>query len=150
LGLAAERVGADGEHADAMRRMAAEVDQTLEDLRSLTHGVAPPPLAGSGLVEGLRAAARHSPIPAAVLGSSVRRYSPEIESAAYFCCLEALQNAAKHARGATEVVIDLSDTGALRMEVRDDGAGFDGDRVVAGLGLVSMRDRLAAVGGQLA
>ena len=60
-----------------------------------------------------------------------------------------MQNAAKHALGATAVVIDLSDAGALRLEVRDDGAGFDRDQVVPGLGLSSMRDRLAAVGGEL-
>jgi signal transduction histidine kinase len=78
------------------------------------------------------------------------RYPREVESAAYFCCLEALQNAAKHARGATVAVIELSDDGVLRCEVRDDGAGFDSDAAVPGVGLVSMRDRLAAVSGELA
>jgi signal transduction histidine kinase len=150
LGLAAERSGDDGEHAAAvMRRLALEVEHALDELRALTRGVPPAPLADGGLVEGLRAAALRSPIPATVLGAGVRRYPAEIENAAYFCCLEAMQNAAKHALGATAVVIDLSEAEELRLEVRDDGAGFDPARVAGGLGLISMRERLAAVGGEL-
>jgi signal transduction histidine kinase len=84
-----------------------------------------------------------------VLAVGVGRYPPAIESAAYFCCLEALQNAAKHATGATAAVVDLFDNGSLCMEVRDDGAGFDPAQVVSGVGFTSMRDRLAAVGGEL-
>ena len=49
----------------------------------------------------------------------------EIESAAYFCCLEALQNAAKHAEGASAAVSTCPTTTRSAMEVRDDGAGFD-------------------------
>jgi signal transduction histidine kinase len=78
------------------------------------------------------------------------RYPRDVESAAYFCCLEAMQNAAKHARDATVVVIEITDNGVLRFEVRDDGAGFDSRTSSAGLGLTSMRDRLAAVAGELA
>ena len=55
----------------------------------------------------------------------------------------------EHAAGATAAVIELSDDGDLRVEVRDDGAGFDPTQVTAGMGLSSMRDRIAAVGGAL-
>ena len=85
-----------------------------------------------------------------MLAAGVERYSREIESAAYFCCLEALQNAAKHAQGASAAVIELSDNGSLRLEVRDDGAGFDLEGVAHGVGFTNMRDRLAAVSGELA
>ena len=47
-------------------------------------------------------------------------------------------------------VVDLSDNGSLCVEVRDDGAGFDTAAAAGGIGLTSMRDRLAAVGGELA
>jgi signal transduction histidine kinase len=97
----------------------------------------------------LRSAALESPLPTTVLVRGIQRHSREIESAAYFCCLEALQNATKHAHGARAVVIELWDDDSLRLEVRDDGAGFDPDDVTGGVGFTNMRDRLAAVGGDL-
>jgi signal transduction histidine kinase len=45
--------------------------------------------------------------------------------------------------------VNLSDDGVLRMEVQDDGAGFDGTTVSAGAGFLNMRDRLAAVDGEM-
>ena len=67
----------------------------------------------------------------------------------YFSCLEALQNAAKHASTASTVSILLVDNGALRFAVRDDGIGFAVADIGSGQGLTNMRDRLAAVGGEL-
>ena len=46
-------------------------------------------------------------------------------------------------------MVELWDDESLRLEVRDDGAGFDSEDVTAGAGFTSMRDRLAAVGGDL-
>jgi signal transduction histidine kinase len=151
LELAAERTGdGHGEGAAVLRGLGTEVEEALEEVRSLARGIYPPSLADRGLVEGLRAAALRSPLPTTVLAAGVQRYSREIESAAYFCCLEALQNVAKHGRGASAAVVELSDNGSLNLEVRDDGAGFDPVTVDRGVGLISMRDRLAAVGGDLA
>ena len=151
LELAAERAGnGHGEAAAVLRGLGGDVEDALDEIRSLARGIYPSALADRGLVEGLRATALRNPLPTTVLAAGVRRYSPEIESAAYFCCLEALQNAAKHARGASVAVVDLSDNGSLCVEVRDDGAGFDPDAVTGGVGLTNMRDRLAAVGGELA
>jgi signal transduction histidine kinase len=77
------------------------------------------------------------------------RYPPDVESTVYFCCLEALQNAAKHAGdGATATVrVQVSD-GGLVFEVVDDGAGF-GAGTREGMGMTNMRDRVGAVGGSL-
>jgi signal transduction histidine kinase len=154
LELAAERTG-DGhgngaEGAAVLRRLGGDVEAALEEVRSLARGIYPAPLADRGLVEGLRAAALRNPLPTTVLAAGVRRHSRTIESAAYFCCLEALQNAAKHAECASSAVVELSDNGSLRLEVRDDGAGFDPDEIASGVGFTSMRDRVAAVGGELA
>jgi signal transduction histidine kinase len=96
----------------------------------------------------MRSAARGVPTPTTVEPDGVGRYSQEIESAVYFCCLEALQNVSKHATDATAIAIVLEHDVALRFEVRDDGPGF----VVEGAGgdgLTNMRDRLAAIGGEL-
>jgi len=140
----------DADRAATLRRLGEDVDDAIEEVRSLARGIYPAVLADRGLVEALRSAALQSPLPATVLAAGVGRYSREIETAAYFCCLEALQNAAKHAAGATAVVIDASDNGTLRLEVRDDGAGFDPRRTTESSGFVNMRDRLSAVSGQLA
>jgi signal transduction histidine kinase len=76
--------------------------------------------------------------------------APELESAAYFCCLEALQNVAKHAPPQTRVRIHLAaDDGALRFSVADERPGFDPAAVRRGDGLTGMRDRIGAIGGDL-
>jgi signal transduction histidine kinase len=151
LELATERAREQGGGtADLLRGLGTEVEDALDEVRSLARGIYPAPLADRGLVEALRAAALRSVLPTTVLAAGVHRYPREIESAAYFCCLEAMQNAAKHAHDAAALVVELSDTGGdLRFEVRDDGAGFDPLTVTGGVGFTSMRDRVAAVGGEV-
>jgi signal transduction histidine kinase len=132
-----------------LHALGGEVQQTLDELRSLARGVFPPVLADHGLGPALRAVANSSPIPVTVETDGIRRYRREVENAVYFCCLEAMQNAAKHASGATGVDLALTGRGELRFEVRDDGAGFDPEAASTGVGLANMRDRLAALGGEL-
>jgi signal transduction histidine kinase len=130
--------------------LAHEVDETLDEIRALARGVYPPLLADSGLAEALGAAARKLPMHASVNPHGVvGRYLPDVESAVYFCCLEAMQNASKHAVGAHRVVISLHVDDRLGFEVRDDGAGFPNIAQDDGAGLTNMRDRIAAVGGDL-
>ena len=150
LELVAEQAdGEDPQRAATLRGLGSEVEDAIDEVRSLARGIYPAALADRGLVDALRAAALLSPLPATLLAAGVGRYSREIETTAYFCCLEALQNAAKHAHGASAAVIDLSDNGTLRVEVRDDGAGFDPASTPRGAGFVNMRDRLSAVAGKL-
>jgi signal transduction histidine kinase len=69
----------------------------------------------------------------------------------YFCCLECLQNTAKHAgRGASATVRLRQDDGHVSFSVEDDGGGFDPGIVERGNGLTNLADRVAAVGGTLA
>jgi signal transduction histidine kinase len=128
--------------------LGGEVDAALDELRSLAAGVYPSLLAARGLPDALRTAALQSPVPASVEVDGSDRYPSEVETAAYFCCIEALQNVAKHAPEASSVVIALNRNGDLRFEVRDDGPGFAVE-AASGDGLVNMRDRVAAVGGDL-
>ena len=125
-----------------------EVNETLDDIRTLARGIYPALLGDRGLAEALRAAALRSPIAARVEPDGVGRYPQDVESAVYFCCLEAIQNASKHARGARAITITLRQDHALRFQVRDDGAGFDSPAATPGAGLTNMRDRLVAVGGE--
>jgi signal transduction histidine kinase len=126
-----------------------ETVEALEDVRSLAHGVYPALLTHRGLGDALRDAALRSPVPVSVRVGRLGRYAPEVESAVYFCCLEAMQNAVKHGLGASRIVITLNDEGELAFDVADDGAGFDLATTPPGAGFANMRDRLAAVGGRL-
>jgi signal transduction histidine kinase len=122
----------------------------LDDLRALAHGIYPPLLSSAGLGEALSAACRRAPLPTSIETDGVGRYPPELESAVYFCCLEALQNAGKYAgNGASASVRVWKDNGDLQFEVADDGSGFDALKADSGAGLTNMRDRLGAVGGTI-
>ena len=151
LGLAAELLTRDHARGAALvRQLGPEAEAALEEMRSLARGVYPAPLADHGLFEALRSAARRSPVPVAVTAEHERRYQEPIEAAAYFCCLEALQNAAKHAEGATRVTVAIGEQdGLLRLEVCDDGVGFDPARTARGSGLTNLRDRALAIGGEV-
>ncbi len=145
-GLARE----DGDRTAALlEQLQAETQAALEDLRDLARGIFPPLLADEGLPAALEAQARRSPVPVTVSPNGVGRYAREIESAAYFCVLEALQNVSKYA-GASRVEVRLEGgEGELLFEVRDDGAGFDVAGTTTGSGLRGMADRLGALDGTL-
>jgi signal transduction histidine kinase len=151
LGLVEDLLHDDPEVAAArVRDLEASAEEALEELRTLAHGICPPLLADRGLPDALRAAVARSTVPVKFDVDHVRRYAPEIESAVYFCMLEALQNVAKHATGAKRVVVHLhGESSDLRFDVRDDGSGADLARLREGVGITNMRDRLAAVGGTL-
>ena len=132
---------------EMLDQLAEEVQETIQELRALAHGIYPPLLVDSGLVEALRAAANRSPLPVDISTEGIGRYLSETEAAVYFCCLEALQNAAKHA---PESRVDLrlwEEAGGLLFTVADDGPGFDPDRAQKGHGYTNMADRLGAIGG---
>jgi signal transduction histidine kinase len=137
----------------AARTIAAELqttaNETLEDVRDLARGIYPPLLADRGLEAALQAQARKAAMPVTVSADGIGRFEADVESAVYFSCLEALQNAAKYA-DANEVRVRLSNgTGELRFEVVDDGRGFDPTSTNYGSGLQGIADRLAALGGEL-
>ncbi len=150
LELAREALERDPGDATAMvAGLGPEVDEIIEEVRSLARGIYPALLASDGLGEALRAAGRRSPLPVSVSAEGIGRFPSETESAVYFCCLEALQNAAKHAGGASRVAVELRLDGDLLFEISDDGCGFVAVAGREGSGITGMRDRLAAVGGTL-
>jgi signal transduction histidine kinase len=150
LRLAEQLVGRDAERQrELLGRLKEATGQALEDLRDLARGIYPPLLADRGLPAALEAQARRAPLPVEVEPDGLGRYEREVESAVYFCVLEALNNVAKYA-GATRAVVRLSEAeGGMRFEVEDDGRGFDPRRTGYGTGLQGMADRLEAIGGTI-
>ncbi len=130
-------------------QLQTETIDALENLRDLARGIYPPLLADKGLAVALEAQSRKGTIPVAVEPDGVGRYAQEIESAVYFCVLEALQNVSKYARATSVDIAVWERDERLGFEVRDDGIGFDPASAPRGTGLQGMADRLDAVGGEL-
>ena len=147
LALAESVAGQDEQRERALvAQLRAETRGALEALRELARGIYPPLLADQGLAAAVSAQARKAPGPVEVSTDGIGRYPAEIETAVYFCCVEALHNAARHAPGSALRII-LADTGqGPEFEVTDNGPGFD-PAAVAASGLRNMSDRLAALGG---
>ena len=136
--------------AEQLHAAGTRLTDILDEVRSLARGIYPPLLVDAGLDEALVAAGRRCAVPTKVDCEGVGRYPPGTESAVYFCCLEALQNASKHADGTASIAIRVRESaGELRFEVSDDGAGFDSATTSNGGGLTNMNDRVAALGGRL-
>ena len=133
-----------------LEESARDVREALESVRDLGLRIYPPLLSALGLGEALRAAAAEAGLPTRVEAPTLERYAAEVEAAVYFCCLDALENAARHAgAGARAVVRAWQEHGALRFEVSDDGAGCVQDAEPLDAGLASVRDRVDALGGRL-
>jgi signal transduction histidine kinase len=160
---------------DLMREMDGDIEAALTEMRSLAHGDLPGLLQDHGLAPALRDLAARAPLPVrceirnstsaitptaaahAVDSStqSIGRLPPAIERAVYFCCAEAIQNAAKHAGSSASVTLSLrlslvGDIQELRFQIADNGIGIGtsaqrGD----GRGMSNMRLRIESVGGTL-
>ncbi|HEX4673356.1 MAG TPA: histidine kinase, partial [Solirubrobacteraceae bacterium] len=151
LELAAEEAEHDNpQEASTLRGFSTEIEHALEELRSMTWDIYPAILSDRGLADALRAVALRAAVPTLVEAGTLAEYPLEITTAVYFCCVEALQNVAKHAPDAAgaQIVIGEQDL-MLRFSVTDDGPGFRKDRARLGAGMINMRDRMAAVGGEL-
>jgi signal transduction histidine kinase len=143
-----------GDHAraaDLTRAATEQAREAVEDVRRLSHGLRPPVLDDLGLVAALRSAgpiaAPGGPRVEVCADGDLDDLPAAVEVAAYRIALEAVTNAVRHA-GATRIDVRLCATlDDLTLEVCDDGAGLPaGAR--PGVGLASMRERAAEVGGR--
>jgi signal transduction histidine kinase len=143
-------LGAAETDPSALARARTDLDRCIQDLRDLARGIYPPVLVTRGLVAAVKARARTVPATvqvSATPGLDGVRPSEDVELAAYFAVLEALQNAIKYAAGATVTIgFDATD-GWLHFTVSDNGPGFDPAQPTDGTGLTGITDRLGAVGG---
>ena len=136
---------------ELLDQLGLDLQDAVQELRALAHGIYPPLLIDRGLEEALRAAAGRAALDTDIVATDLGRYSPETEAAVYFCCMEALQNAGKHAgEGSSATVKVWEDGNRLFFEVSDTGGGFDMKGAAGkGAGFVNMSDRVGAVGGTL-
>jgi signal transduction histidine kinase len=147
LGLVGDDVARPEDRAQ-LERLGVEVDEAIDDLRSVARGLYPQRLLEDGVAAALDSATRGGAIPVTIEDVGLRRYTQAVELTIYFCCLEALQNAAKHAGPGASALVRLREgRTAVYFSVEDDGAGFNPAAVRHAQGLTSLRDRLAAVGG---
>jgi signal transduction histidine kinase len=125
--------------------------QAHAELRAVIDGLAPPDL--DGLADSLRRyallAGRAQGVEVRVTASDLPELEPRVQAAAFRVGQEALTNALRHA-AATEIGVSLTRSSRrVILEVSDNGTGFDPKLASGGLGLASMRERAAAVGGVL-
>jgi signal transduction histidine kinase len=124
------------------------LETAIAEIRRLAHGIYPPLLVSGGLAQALPAVAADAPVPVQMNLQGIGRYPASIEAALYFCCSEALQNAAKHGGPDTTVTITAhAQERMLTLTISDTGRGFD--PATTGTGLTNMTDRLLAIGGNL-
>jgi signal transduction histidine kinase len=154
LAVRLSRAHEEGARAGELAVLAAEAEEAVFALQELGRGIFPSVLADQGVAVALRTQTARSPLAARVEVEpqlAGRRFAPAVESALYFVALEAMNNAQKHAPGASFTIAIRSgpDGRGLVLDVHDDGPGFDPATVRRGSGLENMRDRVSAVGGSL-
>jgi signal transduction histidine kinase len=128
-------------------RVAAELDEVVDDLREISRGIHPAILSEGGLAPALRTLARRSALPVELDIPTERRLPAPVEAAAYYVVSEALTNTTKHAGASVARVAAVDTDGVLRLSIRDDGAG--GADPGRGTGLTGLRDRVEALGGAI-
>jgi signal transduction histidine kinase len=153
LGLDVRAVQADvpPEHAGLrgeLDQVAGGLGSAVEELRELSRGIHPAILSEGGLGPALKALARRSAVPVQLQAPLPGRLPEPVEVAAYYVVSEALANAAKHAKASAVQVEAHTADGRLHLRVRDDGVG--GAEVGRGSGLISLADRVQALGGTIA
>ena len=141
----------DGDPAEEVEPVVDELGNDIraavQQIRELAQGIYPALLMDGGLEPALRSVAGRSPLPTVVRSEGLSRHPANLEAAVYFCCLEGIQNAAKHAPGA-ELTIELRErAGVLIATITDTGPGFDTSVDTSGMGRTTMADRVGALGG---
>jgi signal transduction histidine kinase/PAS domain-containing protein len=138
---------------DAPRPAVELVDEALahaegatDELRELAHGILPAALSSGGLRAGVRALVARVHLPVSI-DVTAERLPAALEANAYFIVAEALTNTVKHAHASSAHIAAAVDSGNLCLEVRDDGVG--GAPTDPGSGLLGLRDRVAAMNGEL-
>jgi signal transduction histidine kinase len=142
--------GSSPAESDRMLEQATtEVAAALADVRRLVHDLRPPALDELGLVRAIEQQAerfRLGGLSVSVDADALGPLPAGVEVAAYRIASEALTNVARHAEASRCDIALRVDGTALELSVSDDGIGI-GDEVTAGVGMLSVRERAAELGG---
>jgi signal transduction histidine kinase len=153
LGRARQQLDGDPDALrDTLDEAISQTRETLDELRGLARGIAPPVLTDRGLPSALAAVAGRCTVPVELavdqeLGAPGGRLDPVVENTAYFAVAEALTNVAKHSGAANCWVTVANQSGRLGIQIIDDGVG--GAHVAKGHGLSGLADRIRATSGTL-
>jgi signal transduction histidine kinase len=135
---------------DSVQKVSEQATAALETVREVARGMYSPKLAAAGLPMALRAQGAGAPYELEISADEpFPRFEQHVETAVYYCCLEALQNAAKHAAAKRVNLSIHADESRLTFSIADNGRGFEPATSRQGVGTQSMRDRIAALGGEL-
>jgi signal transduction histidine kinase len=132
--------------ADLLDEALLQAEGAHSELRELAHGILPGALSHGGLRGGIRALVSRVHLPVSV-EVTAQRLPATLEAAAYFIVAEALTNVIRHSQAGSAQIVARIDGGVLLLEVRDDGVG--GALPDGSSGLVGLRDRAAALDGEL-
>jgi signal transduction histidine kinase len=144
------------EAVELLTQLRVETANALEDVRRLVYDLRPPVLDDHGLVEALRRQAGRLDRSRDGLPLNVRVHAPQtlpplpaaVEVAVYRIATEALVNVVRHSFATTVAITIRVDESWLQLSVRDDGEPAT-DVWVRGVGLTSMAERAAELGGTL-
>ena len=148
LRLVEARLAAHPAEAGLVASSRSELEQSLQDLREIAHGIHPAVLSDHGLAVALETVVARSPVPVRLSMEIDGRLPEPIEAAAYYLVCEALTNTARHAHASKATVHISCHDGWVRIEVADDGRG--GADMANGSGLRGLADRVAALDGRFA
>jgi signal transduction histidine kinase len=147
LKLARRALGDAGGPAVALVEEALESgERAAGELRDLAHGILPASLSHGGLRAGIAGLVSRVRLPVSA-DVTAERLPAALEATAYFIVAEALTNAVKHAQAKHARITAAIEDDVLRVEIRDDGVG--GADVQTSTGLLGLRDRAAAMNGEL-
>jgi signal transduction histidine kinase len=137
----------DPDHVDDLH---VQTREAIDELRELARGIYPSLLAERGLADALRGLVDRAQQRVTIGCDDGLGLTPAAEAAVYFICTEALQNVAKHAGADATATVEVRRAGdVVSVTIRDDGRGFDAAEVAGSRGLLNMRDRVGALGGEL-
>jgi signal transduction histidine kinase len=155
LDAAVRAVGEDAAATEHLAKARDLVELTLQEARAAIGGLRPPVLDDFGLAGGLASLAHSIPQIDLEVELADQRLPEHIEIALYRIGQECLQNVVKHARATMARLSFAVEDDTARLEIVDDGVGFDtlehplGGDEMGGYGLLSMAERAELVGGRL-